>query len=85
MHYVFNCFFLRRGPPNDNISFFGPQLKQFADPWPIRKEKKTIGITNIGSDSIFVLYGLYPFSMTEGVVTCIALLIYHSLFYVVAG
>ena len=30
------CFFLlikSCGPPNDIISFFGPRLKMFADPW----------------------------------------------------
>ena len=29
------CFFLLKscGLPNDIISFFGPQLKKFADPW----------------------------------------------------
>ena len=31
MHYVFPC--VSCGPPNDIISFFGPRLKKFANPW----------------------------------------------------
>ena len=45
------CFSLLKscGPPNDIISFFGPLLKKFADPWSMVFWSKPI-VSNIVSE-----------------------------------